>query len=250
MKKFLSVMLTLFVVCMSMVVVSADAQGATVTATAAETVTANSEFTVSVVLADNPGMVSLRFKVNFDKDVLEFVSLTDAGLLHGKVAEAPAADVNNAGSVTLYWSDGLASENNTANGTIATITFKALTETDATAIALELLDSFTKDLEEVAVVVTGDEFAIGAEVTEGETTVDTADTTDVDTDTDTASDTDTATDTDTNTDSDTATDTASDTTDAEKPDVPATGDGILVVSLASVIALAAGCVVYSKKRHN
>lgn len=254
MKKFLSVMLTLFVVCMSMVVVSADASAATVTAELVEaTANADSTFTVKVVLADNPGMVSLRIKVDFDKDVLEFVSLTDAALLSGKVAEAPVADVNAAGSVTLYWSDGLATENNTANGTLATITFKALAETDATAINFELLDAFDCQLAEVGVeVVESLEVAIEA-ATEAPVTTDpvTEDTTDLVSDTDSDTATDTASDTDTNTDSDTATDTASDTTGAADDDkTPATGDGILFVSLASVIALAAGCVVYSKKRHN
>ena len=70
---------------------------------------------VNVELKNNTGMTGLILKYTYD-EAFELVKAEDGTVLKGWVE--PAAG-------TLMWKDSLAKENNTANGTIATLTFKA-----------------------------------------------------------------------------------------------------------------------------
>ena len=80
------------------------------------TVNAGDTVVVDVKLTGNTGMTGLILNYTYDEAAFEFVDAKDAGVLNGWVKP-------NVGS--LMWKDSEATENNTANGTIATLTFTA-----------------------------------------------------------------------------------------------------------------------------
>lgn len=75
--------------------------------------------TVSVYLTSNPGLVTMDLSITYDASVLQLTNYADDGLLSGGQRPNQA---NN--PLKLSWSDGNAYENNTATGTICTLTFK------------------------------------------------------------------------------------------------------------------------------
>ena len=75
--------------------------------------------TVAIGLGSNPGLITFRVAVSYDSD-LELVSVSDSGLLKGWTQPNPTIS----SPYTLRWADSLATTNNTANGKIATLTFK------------------------------------------------------------------------------------------------------------------------------
>lgn len=85
-------------------------------------------FEVKVAITENPGIISLRMKVVYDETALELVKVTDQGLLKGFTTPAPTV----ASPYTLRWADSLAAMNNTAQGTVVTLTFRALAEGSTT----------------------------------------------------------------------------------------------------------------------
>ena len=96
------------------------------------TVNAGDVFTVEVAIADNPGIISLRFKVEYDSTALELQSVTDTGLLKGYTAPSPTI----ASPYTLRWADSLATSDNSASGTVVKLTFKALKGTETTVTVI------------------------------------------------------------------------------------------------------------------
>lgn len=78
------------------------------------------EFTVYVNLKNNPGIVSLRFQVEWDPSVLELVKVEDLGALKGWTE--PVEDINS--PYILRWADALVRENNTTSEKIVALTFK------------------------------------------------------------------------------------------------------------------------------
>ena len=92
------------------------------------TVNAGDVFTVEVAIADNPGIISLRFKVEYDSTALELQSVTDTGLLKGYTAPSPTI----ASPYTLRWADSAATSDNSASGAVEKLTFKALKVAEAT----------------------------------------------------------------------------------------------------------------------
>ncbi len=92
------------------------------------TVEEGDTFTVAVGIANNPGIISLRFKIVYDMTALELVSVENKALLNGWTTPAPTIK----SPYTLRWADSLALSNSSANGTVAVLTFKALKVTDTT----------------------------------------------------------------------------------------------------------------------
>lgn len=81
---------------------------------------AGETFTVDVVLSENPGISVLSCNIRYNYEDVQFVSVSDAGLLKGFYY----TNIGNA--VQLTWSgDG---NDITDNGTFATITFKCIRE--------------------------------------------------------------------------------------------------------------------------
>jgi hypothetical protein len=79
-------------------------------------------FSMDIMITDNLGIISLRFSVEYDKEKLQLLEITDNGLLRGYTTPSP----NITSPYTLRWADSLAISNNYVNGRIATLKFRAL----------------------------------------------------------------------------------------------------------------------------
>ena len=86
-----------------------------------KSIQAGEAFSLEVGIKNNPGIVSLRFKVEYDSSALELVGASDTGLLNGYTA--PSSVISS--PYTLRWADSLAYNNNSENGTVATLNFVA-----------------------------------------------------------------------------------------------------------------------------
>lgn len=75
--------------------------------------------TVAVNISNNPGLITMKFAVSYPSD-LELLSVQNSGLLGGWTTPAPTIS----SPYTIRWADSLATTNNTATGTIITLTFK------------------------------------------------------------------------------------------------------------------------------
>ncbi|MBP5312565.1 MAG: hypothetical protein J6112_07020 [Clostridia bacterium] len=84
------------------------------------TVLPGEEFVITVSMHNNPGVVSNRFKVHFDEDNLELVSVENLGLIGGWTAPSP----KKTSPYTIRWADSLAMDNYTDNGDLVSLTFK------------------------------------------------------------------------------------------------------------------------------
>lgn len=75
---------------------------------------------VDVVISNNPGIIAMWLDVSYISEYMTLTSVEDKGLLNGQTLSPNLT--NN--PYRLIWGDDTALENNTANGTIATLTFK------------------------------------------------------------------------------------------------------------------------------
>lgn len=75
---------------------------------------------VTVSLENNPGIAFMRLKVNYDTEALTLIDVKDAGILGNAYHSADYTPY----PYTLYWDNGTATENYTANGTAVTLTFR------------------------------------------------------------------------------------------------------------------------------
>jgi len=114
-KKIMAVMVCLIMLFVSVSITSLAAGTPTISIGSAS---ANDSgvCSVNVSIANNPGIIAAKMVLLYDKDVLTLKSVGDTGLLKDKTS-VPEPDI-------LYWEDALATENNTANGIIATLTFE------------------------------------------------------------------------------------------------------------------------------
>ena len=110
-----------------------DDENASVISTGSATVTRGKTVSVPVILENNPGIVSMRLNVAYDSRWLTLESVTDYGLLGTN-----GSDPDYGGSpYTLVW-EGLLSENITANGTIAELTFRVSEDAPEGSCAIRL----------------------------------------------------------------------------------------------------------------
>lgn len=79
------------------------------------------EVTFSIDINGNPGIISAKFYVDYDKTALTLVKVENTGLL--KVFES-SDDYQNIYPYSLFWLEGTAATNNKENGTVAKLTFK------------------------------------------------------------------------------------------------------------------------------
>ena len=84
-----------------------------------EIATAGNEVNVTVSLKNNPGFVTMKLMLDYDRDALTLVNVEDLGVLGDNVH---SDDYTNDAYV-LYWDNGAAAENFTANGDIVKLTF-------------------------------------------------------------------------------------------------------------------------------
>ena len=120
MKKFISLILSVLLAYSFMPLACAVDAQPTVSVQSASAAPGG-QISVQVVMANNPGLVTLLLRVEYDSSVLTLQSVTDGGLF-GE-GNAYFGNDTTADPYVLMWEDGLATENHTANGTLATLTF-------------------------------------------------------------------------------------------------------------------------------
>lgn len=98
-----------------------------------KTIRVGDTFKMDVAIDENPGIISLRFKVAYDTDVLELLSVENSGILNGFTTPAPIIT----SPYTLRWADSLATTDNAVQGTVITLTFKALHVTNTSSVTIE-----------------------------------------------------------------------------------------------------------------
>ena len=122
---------------------------------------AGEEFTVTIDISENPGIIGATFAVNYDADVLELVSAT-AGNFANESEEKDGAVLANYNfgptensPFIITWVDALAEENVDTNGVFVTLTFKvkANAAEGSTEISVTAEEIFDKDFNDVEFTV-------------------------------------------------------------------------------------------------
>ena len=144
MKKILSVLIVLVMLC-GLLVVPASAAGNGSLSMGSASGNRGDTVILNVNLNSNPGLVTMTIRVSYDTSVLQLTNVSNPGLLVG-------AQLNTSyGSpYTISWVDGATTTNNTKTGTIATFTFKILNNAkigDST-VTLQFIDSYDTDYNE------------------------------------------------------------------------------------------------------
>lgn len=145
MKKIISIFLSLmlFFACIPFNnTYAADQQSPRLTIEAPESVKTGDTFTVKIGIENNPGIISLRFNVEYDMDKLALVGYTDTKLIKKLVKPAPKVS----SPYIFYWTNGSAEENSYANGTVIELRFEAKSVASASEIKVNLLNALDFDL--------------------------------------------------------------------------------------------------------
>jgi hypothetical protein len=148
-----SVVLCVVLVVTAMVFHTSAADGVSVSLGSANA-KAGDTVTVSVNLNSNPGIISLGLDVSYDTSKLKLTGVTDKGVLNGW---SGAGDYSGS-SYRLFWSDDLVKTNNSATGTVATLTFQVLDGfSDSTSVSVSPVSGSTYDydLNDVSVSASG-----------------------------------------------------------------------------------------------
>ncbi|MCM1507891.1 MAG: leucine-rich repeat protein [Ruminococcus flavefaciens] len=104
---------------------------------------------VNINISNNPGIIALSFDINYDRDKLELISVSD-----GKILGSSTFTIGDIKKVPckVFWDDN-PSKNNCGNGTVAVLTFKILNNTKENAdidILLNKSSTFDINMEEVS----------------------------------------------------------------------------------------------------
>lgn len=155
MKKTISLMLALFML-ISLFSISAFAENKVKLSLTNETVYAGEEFKLNLFISDNSKMSGAVIDVNYDKNMLEFVSAKEGAILD---SNANISIKNIDGEKAKVRFTYLApSSSVTSEGVIMTITFKALEDatggTNVTVSIPNAADFVTQDLQNIPYEVT------------------------------------------------------------------------------------------------
>ena len=111
----------------------------------------NNTLKVDVNLSDNPGIIVMRLKVNYNSDAIKLTKIDDKAQL----GEQVHTDDLESKDIYLYWSNPLATKDFTFNGTVATLEFEVLDSSKKAEISLSYnakegdIDIINYDLEKV-----------------------------------------------------------------------------------------------------
>ena len=154
MKKIFSVMLVVAML-LSLVTINVAAEGGiNVKFTASEPIVANAdadqEVAIDFVIESNAGITSFAAGFSFDETNLQLVKVEDKKILPGYLGYNGNTNLTK----RLSWGDDLATENITATGVAATLTFKVLKSAAPADYAITLTprneDIYDKDMSPVA----------------------------------------------------------------------------------------------------
>lgn len=110
---------------------------------------AGEQVQVSISLKNNPGIIAATMEVSYDSSKLRLVNVRDEGLLKDSIF----SDSYSRNPYYLSWNDALATENNSAEGTIATLTFEIHPDAEAgkceVILGLSDREIFDTDLNDV-----------------------------------------------------------------------------------------------------
>lgn len=108
------------------------------------------EFTVTIDISENPGIIAAKLLLNYDVDVLELVKVEAGDFANGSIEldGVVLPNYNFSENITDYpyvinWVDALATENITTNGTFVTLTFKV--KDDATVGTTDVSVTFAEE---------------------------------------------------------------------------------------------------------
>lgn len=151
MKKFVSLALTLFVL-ISLFSFSAFAESKAKLSLTSETVYAGEEFTLNLFISDNSKMSGAVIDINYDKNMLEFVS-AEQGAILDKTANISIKNTDGENAKVRF--TYLAPNSSvTSEGVIMSVTFKALANvtgnTDLKITIPNAGDFITSDLEKIS----------------------------------------------------------------------------------------------------
>lgn len=146
--KILATLLVL-VLMIGMFPVSAAAAGEEPTITVSNVdAMAGDEVDVTVSLNNNPGLTVLRLFVEYDDEMLDLIGITDSKLLEGYQGN-PEEEEFAANPAILYWANDLVKEDNSANGVLATLTFKVRSEAKAgekATVSVKVQDAYNWEM--------------------------------------------------------------------------------------------------------
>ena len=156
MKKLLSV-ITIIVLLCSMLVVPVSAAGNGTIAMSSGSGKQGDTITLDVNMSKNPGLVTMTIKVTYDTNVLQLTSVSDPKLLVGS-----QLNTTYGSPYTISWVDGSATANNTKTGKIASFTFKIKdnAKVGATNVNLQFVDSFDTNYSENTFTVTSGKITV------------------------------------------------------------------------------------------
>ena len=104
-----------------------------------QTIGKGESFSMVVSIKNNPGIISLRFALEYDASALRLDSVEDLGLLPGYFPPSP----NTASPYMLRWSVSTAA-NSDASGELVRLNFTAISEEEtATSVKINHLSEYT-----------------------------------------------------------------------------------------------------------
>lgn len=124
-------------------VYATGSQSPRLTVEAPETVATGDVFTVKIGIENNPGIVSLRFNVEYNTDKLKIVGYTDTKLIK-KLVQKPLSKIDS--PCIFYWTDGVGENNNYSNGTVLEVKFEAKSVASASEIKINFLGSVNSEI--------------------------------------------------------------------------------------------------------
>ena len=151
MKRFLSLFLTLLTI-LSLFSISVFAESKAKLSLTSETVYAGAEFKLNLFISDNSKMSGAVIDINYDKNMLEFVS-AEQGAILDKSANVSIKNIDG-DKAKVRFTYLAPNSSVTSEGVIMSITFKALANstgnTDLTITIPNAADFVTQDLENIS----------------------------------------------------------------------------------------------------
>lgn len=144
MKKIFTFLTTIILIC-GVCIVPASAAGSGKIALSSANGKQGDNVTLNVTMSNNPGLVTMSIRVEYDTNILQLIRVADTKLLVGS-----QLNTNYGSPYKITWADGSATVNNNKTGTIANFTFKIKdnAKVGSTNVKLSFIDSYDTDYAE------------------------------------------------------------------------------------------------------
>lgn len=157
MKKIFTFLTTIILIC-GVCIVPASAAGSGKIALSSANGKQGDNVTLNVTMSNNPGLVTMSIKVEYDTNILQLISVADTKLLVGS-----QLNTNYGSPYKITWADGSATVNNNKTGAIANFTFKIKdnAKVGSTNVKLSFIDSYDTDYSENNFSATSGKIEVG-----------------------------------------------------------------------------------------